>query len=65
LPEHDDTPDEPVPVAIETDRGLLVAALRVTGRPIYAINPLAVDRYRERHTVARRKSDAGDAAAAR
>ena len=32
----------PVPVAIETPRGLLVAALRATGRPIYPINPMAV-----------------------
>ena len=39
---------EPVPVAIETPRGLLVAALRAMGRPIYPINPMAVARYRER-----------------
>ena len=38
-------------MAIETTRGLLVASLRATGRPMYAINPLAVSRYRERHTV--------------
>jgi transposase len=50
-----------VPVAIETPRGLLVAALRATGRPVYAINPLAVARYRERHSVARSKSDHADA----
>jgi hypothetical protein len=31
------------------------------GRPMYAINPLAVSRYRERHTVARAKSDHVDA----
>src|SRR3954465_1528238 len=49
--------EEPIPVAIETPRGLLVAALRATGRPIYPINPLAVARYRDRHTVSRRKSD--------
>jgi transposase len=48
-----DSVDEPIPVAIETPRGLLVAALRATGRPVYAINPLAVARYRERHSVAR------------
>src|SRR2546423_3794365 len=36
LAEHGDTPEHPVPVAIETSRGLLVAALRATGRPIYA-----------------------------
>jgi hypothetical protein len=44
-------------VAIETPRGLLVASLRATGRPVYAINPLAVARYRERQSVARLKSD--------
>ena len=56
----DDSGDR-VPVAIETPRGLLVAALRVSGRPVYAINPLAVARYRERHSVARSKSDHADA----
>ena len=56
-----DSADAPIPVAIETPRGLLVAALRVTGRPIYAINPMAVARYRDRHTVARSKSDHADA----
>jgi transposase len=48
-------------VAIETSRGLLVACLRATGRKVYAINPMAVSRYRDRHSVARKKSDAGDA----
>lgn len=56
-----DTAAEPIPVAIETPRGLMVAALRATGRPVYPINPLAVARYRERHTVSRRKSDHADA----
>ncbi len=56
-----DSADDPVPVAIETGRGLLVACLRATGRKVYAINPKAVDRYRDRHSVARKKSDAGDA----
>jgi transposase len=59
--EHGDTPQDPIPVAIETSRGLLVACLRATGRTVYAINPLAVARYRERHTVARSKSDHADA----
>ncbi|MGA3254162.1 MAG: IS110 family transposase [Mycobacterium sp.] len=53
--------EDPVPVAIETPRGLLVASLRATGRPVYAINPLAVARYRERLSVARSKSDHVDA----
>jgi transposase len=56
-----DCAEAPVPVAIETPRGLLVASLRATGRPVYAINPLAVARYRERHSVARAKSDHADA----
>jgi transposase len=56
-----DYAEAPVPVAIETPRGLLVASLRATGRPVYAINPLAVARYRERHSVARAKSDHADA----
>jgi hypothetical protein len=56
-----DQAQDPVPVAIETPRGLLVASLRATGRPVYAINPLAVARYRERHSVARAKSDHADA----
>lgn len=56
-----DTADDPIPVAIETPRGLMVAALRASGRPVYSINPMAVARYRERHTVARSKSDHADA----
>jgi transposase len=56
-----DTADDPIPVAIETPRGLLVSALRATQRPVYAINPMAVARYRERWTVARSKSDHADA----
>ena len=61
LAEHGDQPDAPIPVAIETGRGLLVACLRATGRAVYAINPLAVARYRERISVARAKSDHADA----
>jgi transposase len=60
LAEHGDTPDDPVPVAIETPRGLLAACLRATGRPVYPINPMSVARYRDRHSVAGRKSDHGD-----
>jgi transposase len=59
--ETGDSADEPIPVAIETSRGLLVACLRATGRRVFAINPMAVSRYRDRHSVARKKSDAGDA----
>ncbi len=60
LAEHGDTPGDPIPVAIETPRGLLVACLRATGRQVYPINPMSVARYRDRHTVAGRKSDHGD-----
>ncbi len=61
LAEAGDTAEEPMPVATETSRGLLVACLRTTGRRVYAINPLAVSRYRDRHGVAGTKSDHGDA----
>ena len=61
LAEHGDSAGDPVPVAIETPRGLLVACLRATGRSVYPINPMAVARYRDRHSVAGRKSDHGDA----
>jgi transposase len=55
--------DEPggVVVGIETDRGLWVDALLAAGYRVYAINPLAVSRYRDRHQVSGAKSDAGDA----
>ncbi len=61
LAAHGDSAGDPVPVAIETPRGLLTACLRATGRPVYPVNPLAVARYRDRHSVARKKSDHGDA----
>ncbi|WP_431924502.1 IS110 family transposase [Micromonospora wenchangensis] len=56
-----DHTDCPIPVAIETPRGLLVAALRASGRRVYSINPMAVARYRERYSVSRKKSDHADA----
>jgi transposase len=59
---HGDTGEDPVPVAIETPRGLLVAALRATGRPVYVINPMSVARYRDRYSTAGAKSDKLDAA---
>ncbi len=52
---------DPIPVAIEKPHGLLVACLRATGRQVFAINPYAVSRYRDRHGVARKKSDEQDA----
>jgi transposase len=48
-------------VGIETDRGLLVAALVAAGYQMYAINPFSVSRYRDRHTTSGAKSDPGDA----
>jgi transposase len=61
LADAGDAADAPIPVAIETSRGLLVACLRAAGRQVFAINPMAVSRYRDRHSVAGKKSDAGDA----
>lgn len=61
LAAHGDSAGSPVPAAIETPRGLLVACLRATGRKVYPVNPMAVARYRDRHSVAGRKSDKGDA----
>lgn len=48
-------------IGIETDRGLWVQALVTSGYRVYAINPMAAARYRERHSVSGAKSDAGDA----
>jgi transposase len=42
---------EQVVIGIETDRGLWVGALHAGGYQVYAINPLAVARYRDRHAV--------------
>ena len=50
-----------VVVGIETDRGLWVAAVVGAGYQVYAINPLAVSRYRDRHSLGGAKSDRGDA----
>ena len=61
LADHGDSAEDPIPVAIETPRGLLTACLRATGRKVYPINPMAVARYRDRHSIAGRKSDHGDA----
>ncbi len=57
---HGDNAEDPIPAAIETPRGLLVACLRATGRKVYPINPMAVARYRDRHSIAGKKSDKGD-----
>lgn len=58
--EHAEAPSQVV-VGIETDRGLLVGALIDVGYQVFAINPLAASRYRERHVTSGAKSDPGDA----
>jgi transposase len=57
---HAEEPDQVV-IGIEIDRGLWVGALTGAGYQVYAINPLAVAHYRDRHHVSGAKSDAGDA----
>jgi transposase len=57
---HAEEPAQVV-IGIETDRGLWVDALSAAGYQVFAINPLAVARYRDRHHVSGAKSDAGDA----
>jgi hypothetical protein len=58
--EHADDPGEVV-IGIEKDHGLWVGALAAAGYQVYAVNPMAVARYRERHSVSGAKSDAADA----
>src|SRR5581483_2136917 len=58
--DHAEEPGEVI-VGIELDQGLLVRSLAGAGYQVYAINPLAASRYRERHTTSGAKSDAGDA----
>ena len=55
-----DYAEEPaqVVIGIETDRGLWVEALAAAGYEVFAVNPLAVARYRDRHQVSGAKSDA-------
>jgi hypothetical protein len=60
LASHAEEPEEVI-VGIETDRGLLVSALVAAEYQVYAINPLSVDRYRDRHATSGAKSDPGDA----
>ncbi|MGH9248767.1 MAG: IS110 family transposase [Acidimicrobiales bacterium] len=50
-----------VAIGIETDRGPWVQALQAAGYQVFAINPMSVARYRERHSTSGAKSDAGDA----
>jgi len=53
--------DEAVVVGIEIDRGLVVWSLLESGYEVYAINPMASARYRDRHSTSGAKSDPGDA----
>ncbi|HEY7283780.1 MAG TPA: IS110 family transposase, partial [Actinomycetota bacterium] len=57
---HADVPSD-VAVGIELDRGLLVRALLAAGYAVHAVNPLSVDRDRDRHRTSGAKSDPGDA----
>ena len=60
LAAHAEEPSDVV-IGIELDRGLLVGALVATGYAVHAVNPLSVDRYRDRHRTSGAKSDPGDA----
>ena len=48
-------------IGSETDRGPWVQALLAAGYTVFAINPLQVARYRERHSPSGAKSDTADA----
>ena len=60
IAEHAEDPAQVV-IGIETDRGLWVDALTAPGYQVFAINPLAAARYRDRHHVSGAKSDPSDA----
>jgi hypothetical protein len=61
--EHLDPAAEPdrVLIGIETERGPWVQALLAAGYVVFAINPMRVARYRERHSTSGAKSDPADA----
>jgi len=52
---------EPVAAGIEVDGGLVVTALLAAGYQVYAVNPMASSRYRDRHATSGAKPDRGDA----
>lgn len=60
IADHAEEPDQ-VMLGIEVDRGLLVDSLVGAGYRVYGLNPLAVSRYRDRHTTSKAKSDGADA----
>ena len=57
----DEDDADQVIVGIEKDRGLIVTALVSADYQVYAINPMASARYRDRHHTSGAKSDPGDA----
>jgi len=58
--DHVEAPGEII-VGIETDHGLLPTSLIAAGYQVYAVNPMSVSRYRDRHHSSRAKSDKSDA----
>lgn len=60
IADHVEEPSDVV-IGIEIDRGLLVETLVSASYEVYAINPMAASRYRDRHATSRAKSDPGDA----
>jgi len=58
--DHAEDPVDVV-VGIELDRGLVVGSLVAAGYRVYAVNPFAASRYRDRHATSGAKSDPGDA----
>ena len=60
IADHVEDPAQVV-FGIETERGMWVQTLVAAGYQVFAINPLAVSRYRDRHRVSGAKSDAADA----
>lgn len=60
IAEHGGSPQD-TPVAVETEKNLIVVALAGAGFTVYPINPRAVARYRERHVQSGGKSDPRDA----
>jgi transposase len=56
-------PADQILVALETSRGLLVHELLRSGYLVYAINPKAVNRYKDRYILSKAKSDPLDALA--
>ncbi len=61
IEQHEGDPGK-VLVAIETGRGLLVAALVEAGYTVYPVNPKAAERYRDRRKPSGGKNDRLDAA---